>query len=226
MTPPTATATTSVSRPVRQVRRAPSPASGSSTRDDRHPHRRPADLDLHPPPGRRRTPLRHRAHHGGVGVHRDLHRHLRDALGHLHPRGHVDGHRRHRALARGPVRLPQAPARRPGASPGDLRPPVRGAGARPRCPRPGLQPLGRFRPAASPALGADEAGPHHLRGRLHHEAPRPGLDRPPDHRTRPPGHRCGLRADPCPARHGDGDGPRASSRSPCSSSPVCDWARS
>ena len=80
----------------------------------------------------------------------------------------------HCPLAGHPLRLPQAAAVQPAHHAGDVRPALRRAGPGPRCPRHGLEPLGRLRAVPAAALRADEARPHPVRRRLHHPAPRRG----------------------------------------------------
>ena len=82
------------------------------------------------------------------------------------------------------LRLPQAAPAEPAALVGHVRAPPHCPGARARCARPGLEPVGWFRPVPAPAVGAHEAVPDAVLCRFHRPAARRGSDRPSHHRAR------------------------------------------
>ena len=152
--------------------------------------------------------LCHRPGDGRLRLVGGLHLPLRQPVGHLHPRGHVDGGGRHRVRGGSALRPPQATAVGPAPPRGHVLPSGGRPRPRPRGPCAGVEPVDRFRPVPPAALRAHEAGADGLRGRPDHPPPRRGRHRSPHHRPAPFGHgQC--RAAHCHAAGPrDGDGPR------------------
>jgi hypothetical protein len=109
----------------------------------------PRDLD--PDPVHRASAVRDRNRDGGHRLVGGFHRHLRESMGDLDQRAHVDGHRNGGAGPHGKAGLPQTPTVQPADSHRHLRTALHRARPGFGRARAGIQPVGRLRTAADAA---------------------------------------------------------------------------